>query len=161
MTTNKKHQSIYLFELFTILLINVREHRRKHVSQVTDKVYQIMLYRVHPPWAGFELTTLAMISNDWKCGSNSNNDHDHDGPLNCFPPDFVMLCKHTKHALFNRYALTDVKYFGVIHNSSNYHYIHVGTPFLLLQLMVFSCSYYLNLYPTHSCWLYICNVEKL
>ena len=31
------------------------------MSQVTDKLYHIMLHRVHPPWAGFELETLVVI----------------------------------------------------------------------------------------------------
>ena len=30
-----------------------------HLSQVTDKLYHIMLYRVHIVWAGFELTTYS------------------------------------------------------------------------------------------------------
>ena len=74
MALNATFNNISAISWRWILLVEETKYPEKttDLSQVTDKLYHIMLSRVHLAWAGFELTILLVISTNCTGSCKSN-----------------------------------------------------------------------------------------
>ena len=76
MVFNATFNNISVISWWSVLLVEETRvpEETTYLSQNTDQLYHIILYRVHLAWEGFELTTLVVIGTDC-IGSHKSNYH--------------------------------------------------------------------------------------
>jgi hypothetical protein len=70
MVLNSIFNNISVISWWSVLLVEENGEPKENLSQVTDKLYHIMLYA--SPWSRFELTTSVVIGTDCISSCKSN-----------------------------------------------------------------------------------------